>query len=127
MRLRFRGWLLGMVAGVLACAIVGVGASAASASFGVTPGHFAAGACADPTPACGKPDLQAASSPFNTFVTIALNQNGAKEVEGQVKRIRVDSPPGLIFDPHAIPTCELAQLAKAECSPREHHRPRDGS
>jgi hypothetical protein len=116
MTLRFRGWLLGMVMGALACAGMGVGASAASAAFGVTPGHFAAGACADATPECGKPDLQAASSPFNTFVKIALNQNGAKEVEGQVKRIRVDSPPGLIFDPHAIPTCELAKLAKAECS-----------
>jgi hypothetical protein len=114
---RFRGWLIGMVAGVLACAGMSMGASAASAAFGVTPGHFAAGACADETANCGKPDLQAASSPFNTFVTIALNQNGANEVEGQVKRIRVDSPPGLVFDPHAIPTCELAQLAKAECSP----------
>ncbi len=116
MTLRFRGWLIGMVAGVLACAGMVVGASAASASFGVAPGHFAAGACADPTPECGHPDQQAASAPFNTFVKIALNQNGAKEVEGQVKKIRVDSPPGLIFDPHAIPTCELAKLAKLECS-----------
>jgi hypothetical protein len=100
------------------CASVGLAAPAAWAEFGITPGHFAAGACADPTPECGKPDLQAASSPFNTFVTFALNQNGGKEVEGQVRRIRVDSPPGIVFNPHAIPTCQLAQLAKAECSPQ---------
>jgi hypothetical protein len=59
--------------------------------------------------------LQAASSPLNTFVTLTLNQNGSKEVEGQVRRIRVDSPPGIVFNPHAIPTCELAKLAKLEC------------
>jgi hypothetical protein len=113
MRLTARIWLLGTVA----CAVVAISAPAAQGAFGITPGHFAGGACADPTPNCGKPDLQAASSPFNTFVTLTLNQNGSKEVEGQVRRIRVDSPPGLIFDPHAIPTCELAKLAKLECSP----------
>jgi len=113
MTFRARIWLLGTVA----CAVVVFSAPAAQGAFGITPGHFAGGACADTTPSCGKPDLQAASSPFNTFVTFTLNQNGSKEVEGQVKRIRVDSPPGLVFNPHAIPTCELAKLAKAECSP----------
>jgi hypothetical protein len=111
MTLRTRIWLLGAVA----CAIVGLSAPAAQGAFGVSPGHFAAGACAGPAPNCGEPDLQAASSPLNTFVTIAFNQNGAKEVEGQVRRIRVDSPPGLVFNPHAIPTCELVKLAKLEC------------
>jgi hypothetical protein len=110
---RARGLLLGTVA----CAATLVSAPVAYGAFGVTPGHFAGGACADPTPNCGKPDLQAASSPFNTFVTFTLNQNGSKEVEGQVRRIRVDSPTGLIFDPHAIPICELAKLAKLECPP----------
>jgi hypothetical protein len=114
MRLRARGLLLGTVV----CAVVAISAPVAQGAFGVMPGHFAGGACADPTPNCGKPDLQAASSPFNTFVTFTLNQNGSKEVEGQVRRIRVDSPPGLIVDPHAIPTCELAKLAKLECSPQ---------
>jgi hypothetical protein len=109
---RVRIWLLGTVA----CAVMAFSAPAAQGAFGVTPGHFAAGACAGPAPKCAEPDLQAASSPLNTFVTITLNQNGAKEVEGQVKRIRVDSPPGLVFDPHAIPTCELAKLAKLECA-----------
>jgi hypothetical protein len=113
MTLRTRSLLLGTVA----CAVVALSAPVAQGAFGVTPGHFAGGACADPTPNCGHPDLQAASSPFNTFVTFTLNQNGSKEVEGQVRRIRVDSPPGLIFDPHAIPTCELAKLAKLECPP----------
>ena len=118
MTLRTRFWLLGMLAAVVGAASMGVAAPAAWAEFGITPGNFAAGACADETANCGHPDLQAASRPFNTFVKFALNQNGSKEVEGQVRRIRVDSPPGIVFNPHAIPTCELAQLAKAECSPQ---------
>ena len=32
MRLRFRGWLIGMVGGLLACAVVGIGAASASAA-----------------------------------------------------------------------------------------------
>jgi hypothetical protein len=111
MRLRARSLLLGTVA----CAVVAISAPAAQGAFGITPGHFAAGACADPTPNCGHPDLQAASSPLNTFATFTLNENGSKEVEGQVRRIRVDSPPGLITSPHAIPTCEVSKLAKLEC------------
>jgi hypothetical protein len=101
--------------GTVAVALLAIAVPVAWGSFGVEPGHFAGGACADATPSCGKPDLQAASTPFNTFVTIALNQNGSKEVEGQVKRIRVDSPPGLVFDPHAIPICPLATLATLKC------------
>jgi hypothetical protein len=114
---RTRFWVSMLVCAAV-CASVGVGAQGAWAQFGITPGNFAAGACADETANCGHPDLQAASRPFNTFVKFALNQNGSKEVEGQVRRIRVDSPPGIVFNPHAIPTCELAQLAKAECSPQ---------
>jgi hypothetical protein len=111
MTLRTRISLLGTVA----VAMLAIAAPMAQGSFGVEPGHFAAGACAGPAPNCAEPDLQAASSPLNTFVTIALNQNGSKEVEGQVRRIRVDSPPGIVFNPHAIPICPLATLAKLEC------------
>jgi hypothetical protein len=50
-------------------------------------------------------------------VTFTLNQNGSKEVEGQVRRIRVDSPPGIVFNPHAIPTCELSKVGTPECAP----------
>ena len=53
MRLRFRGWLIGMVAGVLACAVMVVGASAASATpFGVE--KFVAANCIATHESCGE-------------------------------------------------------------------------
>lgn len=113
MRVSARLWL----AGALACVVAAFSASAAQAEFGITPGHFAAGACAGPAANCAEPDLQAASSPLYTFTTFTLNTNGAKEVEGQLKRIRIDSPPGIVVNPHAIPTCEPSELAVSKCPP----------
>ena len=53
MRLRFRGWLIGMVAGVLACVVMVVGASAASATpFGVE--KFVAANCIATHESCGE-------------------------------------------------------------------------
>jgi hypothetical protein len=110
MRAMARIWLVG----TLACAVAALSASVAQAEFGITPGHFASGACGPP-PNCAEPDLQAASSPVYTFSTFTLNTNGSNEVEGQIKRLRLDSPPGVVVNPHAIPTCETSQLAINKC------------
>jgi hypothetical protein len=107
-----RIWLVGVVV----CCASAFWAAGAQAEFGIAPGHFASGACAGPKPNCEEPDLQAASSPLNTFSTFTLNTNGEKEVEGRVRRLRVDSPPGLVTNPHAIPTCEVVKLEKGECT-----------
>ncbi len=118
MGFRVRIWLLGTVAcaATVVCTAMALAAPAAEAAFGVAPGNFAAGACAGPAPNCAEPELQAGSSPLNTFGTITFNVNASKEVEGQVRRLRVDSPPGFVLNPHAIPTCETTKLEKGECT-----------
>jgi hypothetical protein len=111
-----RIWLLA----VLGCAIATVGALPAAAraaeEFGIAPYSFVAGAC-DNSPAeekCSVPATQAGSHPVfsvTEFKVATLEEKGEIPL-GLVKRIRVDSPPGFITNPHAIPTCTDEQLTK---------------
>ena len=45
----------------------------------------------------------------------AEHQRKKVEPGGLVKRVRVDSPPGFITNPHAIPTCTDTELEAEKC------------
>src|ERR1700686_5292968 len=96
------------LAGCLSFALVlpaGAGASFGIEAFG---GSF--------TNRDGSPDLQAGSHPYAFTTSITLNSmiNAAGEhivgSDGNVKDIAVETPPGLVGDPTAIPACTDAQL-----------------
>jgi hypothetical protein len=116
-----RVWLLALLlmGGTMSVAAAPSVAQAAEPEFGVVPGSFQAGAC-DNSPtegACTKPATQAGSHPVFSITTFTLNTNEKGEPGGLVKRVRVDSPPGFITNPHAIPTCTDAELEAEKCSP----------
>jgi hypothetical protein len=99
------------IVGVVVCASAGLAAPAAQAEFGITPGHFASGACDNPSPAegCTMPATQAGEHPVFSFSTFTFNTT-AGVPDGPPKRIRLDSPPGFVTNPHAVPTCKSAEL-----------------
>ncbi len=115
-----RIWFFALLLGT----VFGGAASVAQAAeeFGVAPGSFQAGACNNnpAAEACTEPATQAGSHPVFTITAFTLNTNAQGEPVVPVKRIRVDSPPGLIVNPHAIPTCtdeELEEKEGKKCSP----------
>jgi hypothetical protein len=52
----------------------------------------------------GAPSMQAGSHPFAMETSVNLNETGG-EVEGSLKDLITDLPPGLVGDPHAVPRC----------------------
>jgi hypothetical protein len=117
-----RIWLLALFVGVVFCGVA-TAAQAAEAEFGVVSGSFQTGACNNnpqTEPGCGVPATQAGSHPVFSLTTFTLKTNENGEPGGPVKRLRVDSPPGFITNPHAIPTCtdeELEEKEGKKCSP----------
>ncbi|MGH2854207.1 MAG: hypothetical protein ACRDLF_08465, partial [Solirubrobacteraceae bacterium] len=104
-------------AALLACTALGATAPTARAAFGVEAGNFEAGTCtvASCTYASveahhGEAYTQAAGHPPFGITGFELNSRAAglgKEPIGNVKRVRVDIPPGLAADPEALPMCPV--------------------
>jgi hypothetical protein len=100
-------------------------APAAQAGFGVTESNFEAGTCnvssctykgveANPAEAF----TQAAGHPPWGITGLELNhtgEGGGRVPEGELKRLRVDVPPGLAADPQALPECPMAQFEANSC------------
>jgi hypothetical protein len=86
----------------------------AQADFGFLPG--AAGFESAATNPDGSPATQAGSHPYQVTTSFQLNQRtdpitGRTIVEGgELKRVSVAAPPGLIGDPNAVPQCPLAEF-----------------
>ncbi len=102
---------------MLCCAVVLVAAPAAEASFGVTKENFEAGTCeARGCTYASSPSeffTQAAGHPEWGITAFELNHSGtggSRSPEGQLKRIRVDVPPGLAANPQTLPACPKAQF-----------------
>jgi hypothetical protein len=109
--------LLLLAAATLAAWAPSAALAAEEVEFGVVPGSFQAGAC-DNNPAeeaCNVPATQAGSHPVFSITTFTLNTSKTGEPGGLVKRVRVDSPPGFITNPHAIPTCTDSELEAEKC------------
>ena len=109
-----RIWFVALLAG----ASFGAAAPAVAAAeeFGVVPFSFQAGACnnANPEEGCTTPATQAGAHPVFSITTFKLNANAGGEPVVPLKRVRVDSPPGLIVNPNAVPRCTEKQLKKEE-------------
>jgi hypothetical protein len=103
----------------------GAFAPAAQAGFGVTESNFEAGTCN--VPSCtyksveadpGEAFTQAAGHPPWGITGLELNHTGTgsgRAPEGELKRLRVDVPPGLAADPQALPECSMAQFEANSC------------
>jgi hypothetical protein len=92
--------------------------------FGFLPGTegFAAAAYADG----GAPASRAGQHPYQLDFTIGLNQGGEFEdqpgvnfADGDLRDLRIEMPPGLLFNPAAIEKCSLAQFHTTRQSPFE--------
>jgi hypothetical protein len=103
--------------------IAGISAPAARAAFGVEEHNFEAATCekSSCTYAGIKKEIaekghseaftQAAGHPAWGITAFELNHTGSRDPEGQLKRLRVDVPPGLAADPQApMPACAKAQF-----------------
>ncbi|HUN77888.1 MAG TPA: hypothetical protein VMU32_03110 [Solirubrobacteraceae bacterium] len=111
-----RRWLA--LVGLLVGAVFAFAASAAQAAeeFGVAPYSFVSGACNNnPLEGeCKVPATQAGSHPVfsvSKFTMKTVEEKGEIPL-GTVKRVRIDSPPGFITNPNAVPTCTDEQLTK---------------
>ncbi len=121
MALRFAPtWL----AALLACAALNFTASAARGAFGVEERNFEAGTCLNAGCTYASPSsvffTQAAGHPPVGITTFEFNHRkglAGEEPEGNVKRIRVDLPPGLAANPEALPKCPIAAFEKNACEP----------
>ncbi|MET0600801.1 MAG: hypothetical protein ABW167_02325 [Baekduia sp.] len=88
------------------CAAVTM-ASTAHAEFGVTSWDGIA------VQQDGTAVTQAGSHPYSATTTLELNvsgPDGGKTVDGSVKNVIVNLPPGLIGNPGAVPTCTNAEM-----------------
>ncbi len=104
------------VAGALGALIAAFAAPAAFAGFG--PAVFEAGTCnAKGCEYSNPPSVfytQAAGHPEWGITSFEVNTTGSgssRKPEGQVKRLRVDVPPGLAADPQALPSCSRAEFS----------------
>ena len=114
-----RAWKTAAVVGlmVLSCSLFV--APASFASFGIS--SFSATAVNRD----GSVDLEAGSHPFEYVVHLSLNTNSSGELEGIMRELSFDLPPGLVGDPQAIPRCSGAQFEGLQVSARVI--PRSGS
>lgn len=100
-------------------------APAAQAGFGVVEKNFEASTCnassctyegveSNPEEAF----TQAAGHPSWGITGLELNHTGSggsRVPEGELKRLRVDVPPGLAADPQALPECTMTQFEANAC------------
>jgi hypothetical protein len=103
-------------------AAVPVGASAAEPKFGIA--SFQLSSCANGSSENGLPCTafytQAGGTPYGLTTTFhfnldeALNRNGAHVMVSveEPKDIRVSFPPGLVFNPQAVPRCSIAVFSQ---------------
>ena len=86
-------------------------APASFASFGLN------GVSATAVNADGSVDLQAGSHPYEYTVNLSLNHNSSGNLEGTLRDLVVELPPGLIGDPQALPQCpgDLFEGLLASC------------
>lgn len=54
------------------------------------------------------PDTQAGSHPFEYKVRFTMNQDAEEDVEGTLKTLVMELPPGLVGDPLSLPRCSRA-------------------
>lgn len=108
--------LLALLVGAI-FAVVASAARAAGEGYGVV--GFESGACnSNPITEPGKcepPATQAGSHPVfsvSKFKVATVGAEGEEIPLATTKRVRIDSPPGFITNPHAIPTCTEEQLKK---------------
>ncbi len=116
-----RIWL----AALLACVACGVAAPGAQASFGVEAKNFEAGTCT--VSSCtyasveadhGQAYTQAAGHPQYGITGFEFNSTSSglgQQPIGNVKRVRVDVPPGLAADPEALPACPVKTFEEDGC------------
>ncbi|HVR05477.1 MAG TPA: hypothetical protein VMS02_05505 [Solirubrobacteraceae bacterium] len=121
---RDRFWLLALLVGVIFAAATA--SAQAAEEFGFAPHSWVSGACNNnPLEGeCKVPATQAGSHPVfsvSKFTMATVEEKGEIPL-GTVKRIRIDSPPGFITNPHAIPVCTDEQLTK-EKKPGENECP----
>ena len=95
-----RSWL-GLVCALVALAAL---APAARADFGIE----SLTTTVSDTQAGGHPD-------FSTLVTFNLLGDGSPD--GRVKDLTVSTPPGLLGNPQAVPTCPMAMLMSSNTCP----------
>ncbi len=115
---------IGFVA-LLCCVAGGIAAPAAQAGFGVEEKNFEAGTCAvsSCTYASVEADheeayTQAAGHPQYGITGFEFNSTSSglgQEPIGDVKRVRVDVPPGLAADPEALPACAVKAFEEDKC------------
>ncbi len=91
--------------------------SSAYASFGFksvqTSFNQAPPAGAEPgTP--GPPDFQAGSHPYQLTTNFTFNTTSEEHLEGSVKDLRIELPPGLVGNPSAVPRCPMAVFAGSQ-------------
>jgi hypothetical protein len=113
--------LLLLLVGLLLAAAP-VGAAAAEPQFGIA--SFRLSSCANESSENGLPCTafytQAGGTPYELTTTFnfnlheALNRNGAHVMVsvGEPKDIRVSFPPGLVFNPQAVPRCSIAVFSQ---------------
>jgi hypothetical protein len=127
MRRAVRSALLVALTGAL---VAGTAAPGARAAFGVEESRFEAATCEKPscTYAGIKKEVaekghseafaQAAGHPAWGLTGLELNHTGegvGRVPEGELKRLRVDVPPGLAADPQTLPECSIAQFEANSC------------
>jgi hypothetical protein len=117
-------WLAVLLASA-GCATCATAAPAAGAAFGVEEKNFEAGTCA--VASCtyagvekdhGEAFTQAAGHPPYGITGFEFNSTAAglgREPIGNVKRVRVDVPPGLAADPEALPACPVKTFEEDQC------------
>ena len=84
---------------VVFCACLLFVAPAAFAGFGLN------GLSATAVNKDGSVDLQAGSHPYEYTIDFALNHNASGNLEGTMRDLIVELPPGLIGNPQAVPRC----------------------
>ena len=94
-----RAWMTAGAVAVVFCACFLVAAPASFASFGAN------SVSATAVNADGSVDLQAGSHPYEYRVSFSLNHNSSGSVEGTLRDLVVELPPGLVGNPQVVPRC----------------------
>jgi hypothetical protein len=118
---RKRAAMLAAAATTIALLLGAIGASSASAAFGLVPGSVD-GTVLDES---GEPFTQAGGHPYSATTEFKLNtvpnpEPGEEEGlpisdEAPLRHVKVEAPPGLIGDPSATPKCLVADFLAEGC------------
>ncbi len=109
---------------VVLVVLVPSGASAAEPQFGIA--SFQLSSCANGSSEnglpCSAPYTQAGGTPYEVTTTLhlnlheALNRNDAPVMVSveEPKDVRVSFPPGMVFNPQAVPRCSIAVFSETQ-------------